>query len=140
MSEENIDVVHRMTDAGNRGDLKAWAACLHEEIVYVPLPENPQTQPLHGVDAVIDFVTDWLEPWEDYKVDVTRTVDEGDRVFVATKHSGRHETGAEISMEMYIAGVFRDGKAIELRWFMNESEALEAAGLKAPPSPSPDRR
>jgi ketosteroid isomerase-like protein len=129
MSEANLDLVRRMMDAGNRGDLTAWASGLHEEIEYFPLPENPQTEPLHGIPAVLDFVADWIEPWEDYKVDVTRTVDAGDRVFIATKHSGRHETGAEISMDMYIAGAFRDGKIIELRWFMNEPDALEAAGL-----------
>jgi ketosteroid isomerase-like protein len=129
MSEENVHLVHRMIDAGNRGDFTAWASGLHDEIVYFPLAENPQTKPLHGVAAVRDFVTDWLEPWDEYTVEVTRTVDAGDWVFVATKHSARRETGAEISMDMYIAGAVRDGKFSELRWFMNEPDALEAAGL-----------
>jgi ketosteroid isomerase-like protein len=129
MSEENIDLVRRMMDAGNRGDLTAFASGLHDEIAYFPLAENPQTEPVYGVAAVLEFVTDWLEPWDEYTVEVTRAVDAGDRVFVATKHSARHETGAEISMEMYIAGAVQDGRFIELRWFMNEPDALEAAGL-----------
>ena len=79
--------------------------------------------------AVLDFVTDWLEPWEEYRIEITRTRDAGDRVFSATMHIARLETGAEVSMEMYTAGAVRDGRFIELRWFMNEPDALEAAGL-----------
>jgi len=116
-------------DAVNRGDLTAWARGLHDEIVYYPLAENPQTEPVHGVAAVLEFVADWLEPWDEYTVEVTRAVDAGDRVFVATKHSARHETGAEISMEMYIAGAVQDGRYVELKWFMNEPDALEATRL-----------
>jgi ketosteroid isomerase-like protein len=100
MPEEKVELLRQMIDAGNRGDWAAWASGLHEEIEYFPLPENPQTEPLHGVPAVLEFVADWIEPWEDYRVEVIRTVDAGDRLFVATKHSGRHATGAEISMEM----------------------------------------
>jgi ketosteroid isomerase-like protein len=129
MSEENVQLVRQMVEAGNSGDLRAWASVLHTEIEYVPLAENPQTEPLHGVEEVLAFVTDWLEPWDDYTIHPTRIVEGDDWVVVAATHSGRHGSGTEISMEMYTAGRVRDGKFIELRWFMDEADALRAAGL-----------
>jgi ketosteroid isomerase-like protein len=80
-------------------------------------------------EEVLAFVTDWIEPWDDYTVQPTRIVEGGDWVMVAATHSGRHRSGTEISMEMYTAGRVRDGKFIELRWFMDEADALRAAGL-----------
>ena len=48
---------------------------------------------------------------------------------MSTRQTGKHPTGAEISIEMHAAGTLRDGKLIEMRWFTDETEALEAAGL-----------
>jgi ketosteroid isomerase-like protein len=118
-----------MIEALNRGDLASWAGELHDEIVWVPLAENPQTEPVRGVDAVLAFLSDWLEPWDEYTAGVSRIIEDGDRVFLATRQTARREAGAEISMDMYAAATYRDGRLIECRWFMNEADALRAAGI-----------
>jgi len=130
MSEENVELVRRMIDAWNRGDITGWASCLDKEVKWFPLAENPQTEPVHGVDAVLEFVADWVEPWDELKIEVTRIVDAGDWVVIAGRQTARHESGAEISMENYVASAFRDGKVVESRWFMNESDALDVAGVR----------
>jgi ketosteroid isomerase-like protein len=130
MSEENVERVRRMIDAWNRGDITGWADALHEDVEWFPLAENPQTEPVHGVDAVREFVADWVKPWDELRIEVTRILDAGDWVVSAGRQTARHESGAEISMENYVACAFRDGKIVEFRWFMNESDALAAAGLR----------
>ncbi len=44
MSKENVERVRRMLDAWDSGDLSEWADGLHEEIEWVPLAENTQTE------------------------------------------------------------------------------------------------
>jgi ketosteroid isomerase-like protein len=129
MSQENVEMVQRIVEAWNSGDLSEWGENLHEEITWIPLAENPQTEPIHGADAALAFVADWIEPWEEYTVETLGITDAGDSVLLSTRQSGKHRTGAEISMEMHAVGSFRDGKVIEMKWFMEKADALEAAGL-----------
>ena len=123
-------MVRRMVDAWDSGDLSRWADGLHEEIEWVPLAENTQTEPIHGAEATLAFVADWIEPWEEYTVEALAIIDAGDWVVLSTRQSGKLPTGSEISVEMHAAGAFRDGKLVEMRWFTHEADAIEAAGLR----------
>jgi ketosteroid isomerase-like protein len=118
-----------MTEAWNRGDIDEWKRELHDEIVWYPLAENPRPEPISGVDAVMEFVADWLEPWDDYRIELAGIRAGGDWVVMSTRQWAKHETG-EISMDMHAAAEYRDGKVIQWRWFMDESDALGAAGLE----------
>jgi ketosteroid isomerase-like protein len=131
MSEENVQVARRMIDAWNRGEIDEWANGLHEEVVWVPLAENPQTEPIQGIEAVRAFVLDWIEPWDEYTAEIFRIVDRGDWVVVGARHDAKHASGAEIRMDMYVAAAIRDGKGIVFRWFTDEAEALRAAGIES---------
>jgi ketosteroid isomerase-like protein len=130
VSEANVDVVRQMIDAWNGGDTAGWANCLHEDVKWFPFAENPQNQPVHGVDAVLEFVADWLQPWDELEMETTRIIDGGDWVVAAGRQKARHESGAEFSIESYTAAAFRDGKIVEFRWFIHESDALKAAGMR----------
>ena len=130
MSEENVELARRMVDAWDSGDLSVWAKGLHEEVVWVPLAENTQTEPIDGAEATLAFVADWIEPWDEYTIEVLRIIDAGDSVVISTRQAGKLPTGAEVGIEMHAAGTFRDGKLVEMRWFTNEGDALKAAGLR----------
>jgi ketosteroid isomerase-like protein len=129
MSEENVEIMRRIIDAWDSGDLSEWANGLHEEIKWVPLAENPQTEPIHGAEATLAFVADWIEPWEEYTVELLGIIDAGEWVVISTRQFGKLPTGAEISIEMHAAAEFRDDQVVEMRWFMNEADAREVAGL-----------
>ncbi len=129
MSKENVERVRRMLDAWDSGDLSEWADGLHEEIEWVPLAENTQTEPIRGREATLAFAADWIEPWEEYTIEPLGIIDAGDCVVMSTRQTGKHSTGGEISMEMHAVAAFRDDKLVEMRWFMDEADALAAAGL-----------
>jgi ketosteroid isomerase-like protein len=134
MSEENLQVARQMIDAWNRGDLDGWASGLDEEVIWVPLAENPQTEPIRGRESVRAFVQDWVDPWDEYTIEITRVVDHGDWVVIGAHHDAKHESGAEVSMDMYVAAAVRDGKGVEFHWFTDETDAFRAAGIEGPPS------
>jgi uncharacterized protein (TIGR02246 family) len=134
VSDENIQAVRQMIDAWNSGEVERWANGLADDVVWVPLAENPQTEPVQGREATREFVLDWVEPWDEYKVEIIRVVDAGDWVVVLAHHEARHESGAEVSMDMHVVAAFREGKGTEFRWFTDEAEALSAAGIADRPS------
>ena len=72
MSQENVELARRMIDAWDSGDLSEWAKGLHEEVKWVPLAENTQTEPIDGAEATLAFVADWIEPWDEYTIEVLR--------------------------------------------------------------------
>lgn len=131
MSEENVETARRLLDAFNSGD-EGWARGLDEEVVWYPIPEYTEVEAVRGRESAREFVADWVGAWDSYTVDVTRVVDQGDWVVIGAHHDGKHGSGAEISMEMWVAARYRDGKGIEFRWFTKEADALAAAGIQSP--------
>jgi ketosteroid isomerase-like protein len=133
MSEENVQAARGLLDAFNSGDFDAWVRELHPDVVWVPIREYTETEAVRGRESVREFVADWVGAWDQYTVDVIRIVDGGDWVVVGGHHAGKHSSGAQISMEMWVASVYRDGRGAEFRWFTDESEALKAAGIEDHP-------
>ena len=129
MSEENVELMRRAVETWNLGDLDAWAEYASDDITWYPLAENTQTAPARGKEATLEFVRDWIEPWKEYSVEVHRMIDAGDAVVMMTTQTGRDETGTEVTIEMHAVGLVRDGKLAEMRWFLSEADALEAAGV-----------
>ena len=129
MSEENLELMRQAVEAWNRGDLETWATYLADDIVWYPLEENAQNQPVSGKGPTVEFVRDWIEPWQAYTIEIHRMVDAGDALVMITTQTGRDESGTEVSIEMHGAARVRDGKFTELKWFLTEADALEAAGL-----------
>jgi ketosteroid isomerase-like protein len=134
MSEEAVQLARQMIEAWNKGEVDQWASDLDDDVVWVPLAENPQTEPVQGREATREFVLDWVQPWDEYKIEIIRIVDAGDRVVILGHHEARHESGAEISMDMHVVATVRDGKGREFRWFTDEAEALAAAGIEDDPN------
>ena len=132
MSEQNVQLVRRLVDAFNSGDLEEWVGGLDPDVVWVPIPEYTETEAIRGREPVRDFILDWVGAWERYTIAVTRVHDQGDWVVLGGQHEATHGTGAEMSMEMFVAAAYRDGKGVEFRWFTNESDALRAAGIEDP--------
>jgi ketosteroid isomerase-like protein len=73
----------------------------------------------------------WPEQWEDYRIEILRVAAApADRVFVATRTRGRgKQSGVEVEMDISFAFTIRDARIREMRIFMREGDALEAAGL-----------
>ena len=132
MSQENVEIIRNAFDAFTRGDIESILAVCDEDIVVKQARELPGVAPQqHGHAGVLEAFAIWPEQWDDYRVENVRVVaDPADLVVVATQHRGRgRQSGIEVTMEFTFLFTVRDGKITEWRLFMDEAQALEAAGL-----------
>jgi hypothetical protein len=84
-----------------------------------------------GFDALLASWRDWLSAWETWVITPTEFVEVDDqRVLVLMRVRARSKTH---QVEMPLEGAnllsIRDGKLARLEMFLDESEALKAAGL-----------
>ena len=135
MSRENVEIVKKAFDAFARGDTEAILDLSDEEIVIVQPPELPGVpRRHHGREGVLEAFSLWPEQWDDYRVEAMEVVAEaGDHVVVRSRQSGRgKQSGIHVDVEFTFAFTIRDGKVVEWRIFLQESEALAALGLQEP--------
>jgi uncharacterized protein len=125
-----VEIVQSAFDAWDRGDTDAILDVCDEDIVVIQaaeLPGVPRIQ--NGHAGVLEAFALWPGYWDDFRIEILRTVALGEQVVVTTDQSGRSkETGIEVTAQFTFLFTFRDGKITEWRIFVRESEALEAAG------------
>ena len=129
MSQENIEVVRTYLKLWNAGDMEGVRELYDPGAVMVVTPDWPEPGPFVGRDAVMEqlsqareaFESDCLEFLSDLAV-------VGNRVIVRT---GWHGVGRGPASDMEWSNVFtiRDGHIVNVRFFWDHAEALEAAGL-----------
>jgi ketosteroid isomerase-like protein len=129
MSQENVKLVKTRFAAFNAGDMEA----VHESSdpgIVMRAPEGwPEPGPFVGREAVLrqfeqlreTFDADAIEPVSDF-------IDVGDRVAVRIRWrtAGR---GPEANLEWTIVFTIRKTKVLNVDYFWDHSEALEALGL-----------
>jgi ketosteroid isomerase-like protein len=132
MSQENVGIVRAAFDAFGQGDIEGVLRLCDESIVITQPPELPGATPQqHGHSGVLEAFEIWPDQWDDYRIEIQRTVDLGDHVLVTTRTSGRgKQSGVEVQMDISFVFSLRDEKIIEMQIFMREDQALAAAGLR----------
>jgi hypothetical protein len=86
--------------------------------------------PAPGVDGLVEFWRDWLEPWETFTVE-TREIREGPKaVLIDAVQKGRL-AGSRATVETPSAAVFffRGDRLARIEFHLDQQEAREAAGL-----------
>ena len=90
-------------------------------------------EPVHyiGVAGIREFFRDVSESWESFRFEATEIRDLGDRVLVLADVRARgRASGAEVADRWAWIIELSDGKAASLRGFVDQREALAAAGLR----------
>jgi ketosteroid isomerase-like protein len=131
MSQENVEIVGNAFGAFTRGDIEGVLRLCDEDILITQPRELPGvSQQQHGHSGVLEAFSIWPEQWDDYRMEILRMVDSGDHVVVTTRARGRgKQSGVEVEMEFSFAFCVRNERIVEMRIFMREDQALEAAGL-----------
>jgi ketosteroid isomerase-like protein len=133
MSQENVEIVRRLYDAVNLAGLGAVTDFLHPEVEVVPPPNWPEGSALlRGRERVQEFARQWMETFEDFRVEPERYVDSGgEEVVVYVRDRGRIKgSGTEIDNRLIHVWTLTGGKVIRWQLFAEEDQALEAAGLR----------
>ena len=130
MSEENVEIIRQFYDTLNRDGVAAAAELLHPDIEIHEPPEVPDADVWHGRDGVEEVVGKLASSFHDLAFEADEIIPIGNRVFVIVRWSGRgSSSGAEADTALFHLWSFRDGQPIWLDAYLNETAALEAAGL-----------
>ena len=132
MSEENVESVRRAWEAYLRGDMDALVALWDPEVVWdLQHFRNWPESSYHGVDGVRRFLTEWLEVWGEYEVDVEETLaaPDGRVVSLITHRAKGSHSGIPMVLPMALIATLRNGKIIRFDAYEDRAEALEATGL-----------
>ncbi len=131
MSEENLEVVRgAFAKITIPGDPEAMVAASHPgfEMHLVAVGGGPAHYA--GASGIRAFFRDVAESWESFRFEATDLRDLGDRVLVLgdVRGCGRG-SGVEVDDRWAWIVEFREGRAASLRGYVDQGEALEAAGL-----------
>jgi ketosteroid isomerase-like protein len=132
MSEENVEVVKAALDAWPRG-LDALAEYWTDDIDHRAIEGALDDRgPMHGKEAVRDYLQDWLDMFDDFTVEPVELIDAGDdQVVGVLRVSGRAKLSrVETDLTYAVVYTIRDGKIARGREYTTRNEALEAAGLR----------
>ena len=70
MSEENVEVVRKLTDAFNRGDLDAWLGFLSPEVAWESLPLVGFRDVYRGRSGAREWLEQLLEVFEEARLEI----------------------------------------------------------------------
>jgi uncharacterized protein len=131
MSQENVEIVRNAFAAFTRDDIQGVLRLCDENIVVTQPPELPGVSPQQrGHSGVLEAFSIWPEQWDDYRIEILRIANPGDYVVVTARTGGRgKQSGVEVEMDFSFVFSVRDEKIVEMKIFMREDQALEAAGL-----------
>ena len=145
MSQENVEIVRRVYDAGPvdlvqafREDPKlgaevraAFEPHFHPDFECVR-HDLPGGKPYVGFEGLQAWYLDWLTPWAEYRTAIDQFIDCGDRVLTLQHSSGRlHGSTHEVtSMDVATLWTIRDGKIARWEIYPSHSDALKAVGLE----------
>jgi uncharacterized protein len=130
MSQENVELVRRVYEAANRGDLDTAASYLHPGVEFHTYTQSPEAGIYRGPEAVRTYNEGLFEQFESVRYDVEEIVDAGDRVVVVTTQHAVPKGGKQ-EIEVHLAEVWtvRDALLAERHSYSTGAQAREAAGL-----------
>ena len=131
MSEENVEIVRHIYDAGlfdrDPDELLKLAA---PDIEYVNPPYAVEPGVREGLDAVAQAMRRFAEGWDSSRHDLRELYDGGD-VVVAEVDWYTRSLGSEKELRNEEAHTWtlRDGRLVRFEWGLDLEKALEAAGV-----------
>ena len=130
MTQENLEVVHRLVGAWNGGNIDTLLGFFDPDCVVVFRPEVPEPGPFYGHAELRQWAEGFMAAWDSHHAEVVETHDSEDCVVVSLRLAGRGG-GSGVEMEETDSHLFamRNGKVVRWQNFLDRSEAFKAAGL-----------
>jgi ketosteroid isomerase-like protein len=133
MSEENVEIVRRIYDGWERGNMTAGVELFDSEISFESfMPDANERVVANGLEEVEAFMREMLGQWRDFRLIAEEFREVGkDKVFVAGHQAaiGR-QSGVAVEFPMCSVWTFRNGKVVGLVFDPDSQAAFEAAGLR----------
>ena len=130
MSEENVEVVRAAFDAYLRGDEPGMLGRVAPDVIVTQFPDQADVRDYHGHAGVGEVMSEWIEAWEDWSIEMLHVRGLGEVVLLAARQRGRgRASGVPMDEAVTFAFSMREGKICRWQMFHSEQQALEAIGL-----------
>ena len=130
MSQENVEIVRRHTEAWNRQGLRVWLALFSSD---AEIDWSRSRGPLKGVYRGHELEVFWDAFWstfEDVQIELHSFTEVGSEVVVPNTGHIRGRQGIKVIARSTFVFTVENGQIARLRLFQERAEALEAAGLR----------
>jgi ketosteroid isomerase-like protein len=134
MSQENIEVVRRVTDVmdaeGFEAALPIFLKAAHPDVEWREDPAWPGSATYRGIEQVRQVILDRMDTL-DFDQQTEDLIDVDDKVVVLVRWVGRGKaSGAEGELSMAMVWTVREQAITRIEFFIDRAEALEAVGLR----------
>jgi ketosteroid isomerase-like protein len=142
MSQENVDVVRSLVEpfAGiNVANVDWGAEAVRDAIRNIHQPDVELSTlasglgtgvdlEYRGLDGMVQYLNEWLEPFSEYYLEALDYVDAGDCVLVPSRQWGVGAgSGARVELELTTLYELRDGRIARIHQYDTLEQAREAA-------------
>jgi ketosteroid isomerase-like protein len=127
MQPGTVDVVREIIDAFNRGDVEAMLARMEREFEWSPLENSPVSRRVRGHEQVRRYVEDWIDTFDNLRMEVGDLRAVGDHVVVEVNgHGSGRASGVELHNRYCQVWTLRRGKAVRMDEYASREQALAA--------------
>ena len=128
MSQRNVEVVEHLVEAFNSRDDEAVASLLAPEIEF----ESLTLQTYKGRAGLLDYRNNLDDAWAEWRTEADRFLPAGSECVVHLHRVVGRGRGSDIPVAQDIAILWRlrAGKIVRGKAFVDQRDALEAAGLE----------
>jgi len=127
MGSSDVEAVRTAFEAFMRGDLDSALEFCDPDIVVRDPGRTGRT--FQGRAELRRFWEEWLENWQEYRVEPLELVEEGGEIFVRVGQMGRGRlSGVEVGQDLFQVFRVRDGKVVEYRIYTDRDDALASIG------------
>jgi ketosteroid isomerase-like protein len=132
MSKDKVGLVRAGFEAFAQGDIETVLSLCDEDILVTQPSEMPDAAPLpRGHAGVLENIAAWPEQFDDYRIEILRTVETSGHVVATVHQSGRGKsTGIPVETQATMVFAIRQGMIAEWRVFLEDDEAFDAVGLR----------
>ena len=129
MSAENVELVHRLAEAVNSGDLPRDVLTEDFELKNATTAVTDATY--HGYEGALKWRQDMFDVVEDARYEVDEVLAANDDYVVIANHLAGRGSSSGAPVDLRWASVFwlRDGKIARVAGFNSRRAAMEAVGL-----------
>lgn len=126
--QRNVELTRRGFDAYNSGDSEALMALLHPDVELLADHELLNSGTFTGHDGFMQWSAEWLEAWEEFRVDANAVEPVGDNFLLVDSHQVARGAGSGIPVEMdvYWALEVEEGSLRRMHLYASRARALEA--------------
>ena len=121
------DLVERLAERINAGDLEGWVALYSEDLEFVASDSWPETSTIRGRDGLRAFWAEFSGVWDEVQIQIDRLHEAEDSVVAECQWITRgRASGVEGTLEFVLGLWVKDGMIVRGQFFDELTDALDA--------------